>query len=129
MTYKQSQDIFFYGLVIWLIAFFGSYYILRWQFRRWGKSARNLELKVFLFTFIPCFAVPMLTAPKVPIWVKIILITVSIVVPILAWRVYVRNFNTMRRGMGLREWDWDRAGPKQENRDSMMDNKENPPQS
>jgi len=122
MSNKLWEDIFFYGILSWLFIYFGIFYLLRWHFRRKGKSARNLELKVGICTFVPMFTFLMLTAPGVPIWAKTILIISSVAVPIIAWKGYVRYFNTIRRSLGLREWDWDWGGPKRNKGETTKDN-------
>ena len=58
-------------------------------------------------------------APPVPLWGKLVFLVFSLLFPFLAWRVYVHNYNTIRRNMGLSEWDWDWGGPKQDNHDSV----------
>ena len=111
MSNELWKDIFFYAILGWLFVYFTAIAILKRMLRKNGKSCKDIELKVFLWTFLPIFGFVSLIEPDSSTWVTIIFVGLSAVVPIIAWRVYVRNFNNMRRRLGLREWDWDRGGP------------------
>lgn len=107
--------------------FFGSlflnfvlYYILRARYRKCGKSVKHLAIKVAL-CMLSANAVVFLMAPGVPIWAKILVLIGIFSWIVIWWRIYVHNYNTIRRNMGQRDWDWDWGGPKQDNRDSGKD--------
>lgn len=123
MSNKLWEDIFFYTIWGSLGTYFASYYVLRRVYRNHGKSVKNLVFILMLCMMLPAFGL-LLIAPGVPFWVGIIVGIALLAWATIGWRIYVRNYNSVRRSMGLREWDWDWGGPKQDNHDVIKDNKE-----